>query len=89
MQERDIDYLINFNHQTKRKLEEKIMMKEIYDIQELSSYLKVSVSEIRKLVREKRIPFFRVGNRLRFDLKKVNSWIEELQENEQKYSLFC
>lgn len=64
-------------------------MKEIYDIQELSSYLKVSVSEIRKLVREKRIPFFRVGNRLRFDLKKVNSWIEELQENEQKYSLFC
>ena len=65
------------------------MMKEIYDIQELSSYLKVSVSEIRKLVREKRIPFFRVGNRLRFDLKKVNSWIEELQENEQKYSLFC
>lgn len=65
------------------------MTKEICDIQELSNYLKVSVSEIRKLVREKRVPFFRVGNRLRFDLKKINSWIEELQENEQKYSLFC
>ena len=41
------------------------MTKEICDIQELSSYLKVSVSEIRKLVRSKRIPHFRIGNRLK------------------------
>ena len=56
------------------------MTKEICDIQDLSSYLKVSVSEVRKLVREKKIPFFRVGNRLRFDLKSINTWLEKLQE---------
>lgn len=64
------------------------MTKEICDIQELSGYLKVSVSEIRKLVREKRVPFFRVGNRLRFDLKKINNWLEKLEEIEVKNSLF-
>lgn len=64
------------------------MTKEICDIQELSSYLKVSVSEVRKLVRENKVPFFRIGNRLRFDLKKINNWLEKLEkENEQK-SLF-
>ena len=64
------------------------MTKEICDIQDLSSYLKVSVSEVRKLVREKKIPFFRVGNRLRFDLKRINTWLEKLQEKESKTSLF-
>lgn len=64
------------------------MTKEICDIQELSGYLKVSVSEIRKLVREKRVPFFRVGNRLRFDLKKIDNWLEKLEEIEVKNSLF-
>lgn len=63
------------------------MTKEICDIQELASYLKVSVSEIRKLVREKKVPFFRVGNRLRFDLKKINSWLEDLEKEAQKFSL--
>lgn len=64
------------------------MTKNICDIQDLSNYLKVSVSEIRKLVRESRIPFFRIGNRLRFDLNNVNKWLEKMeQENEQK-SLF-
>lgn len=64
------------------------MTKEICDIQTLSSYLKVSVSEVRKLVREKKIPFFRVGNRLRFDLKKINNWLEKLEEENAKKSLF-
>lgn len=64
------------------------MTKEICDIQDLSSYLKVSVSEIRKLVRERKVPFFRVGNRLRFDLKSINTWLEKLQEKESKTSLF-
>ena len=64
------------------------MTKEICDIQTLSSYLKVSVSEVRKLVREKKIPFFRVGNRLRFDLKSINTWLEKLEEENAKKSLF-
>ena len=64
------------------------MIKEIYDIQDLSSYLKISVSEIRKLVREKRIPYFRIGNRLRFDIKNINIWIEEKVLEEGKKCLF-
>lgn len=64
------------------------MTKEICDIQKLSNYLGVSVSEIRKLVRAKRIPYFRVGNRLRFDLVKINQWIENSEEQEGKNPLF-
>ena len=63
------------------------MTKNICDIQELSNYLKVSVSEIRKLVREKRIPFFRIGNRLRFDLNKVNNWLEKMEKENTKICL--
>ena len=54
------------------------MAKEIINIQELSSYLKISIPEIRKLVRQSNIPYFRIGNRLKFDLANINLWIEEL-----------
>ena len=60
------------------------MSKEICDIKELSNYLKISVSEIRKLVRAKRIPHFRLGNRIKFDLKKINSWLDDLEAEESK-----
>ena len=60
------------------------MTKEICDIKELSEYLKISVSEIRKLVRAKRIPHFRLGNRIKFDLKKINSWLDVLEAEESK-----
>ena len=64
------------------------MSKEICNIQDLAGYLKISISEIRKLVREKRIPHFRLGNRIMFDLKKINSWIEKLEEEQAQNSLF-
>ena len=58
-------------------------MKEILDIKQLSTYLQVSISEIRKLVRQKNIPYFRIGNRLKFDLANINLWIEELEEKKK------
>ncbi len=64
------------------------MDKEICNIKDLSDYLKISISEIRKLVREKRIPNFRLGNRIMFDIKKINKWIENLEEKESLNSLF-
>ena len=64
------------------------MTKEICDIKDLSNYLKISVSEIRKLVRSKRIPHFRVGNRIKFDLKRINLWVEELEQKEGRNVLF-
>ncbi|MDD4733749.1 MAG: helix-turn-helix domain-containing protein [Bacilli bacterium] len=63
------------------------MIKEIYDIKKLSIYLDISISEIRKLVREKRIPYFRLGNRIKFDLKKINSWLEDKEEIESRTML--
>ena len=63
-------------------------MKEILDVKEVSNYLKVSISEIRKLVRQRNIPHFRIGNRLRFDLANVNLWLEELEEKNKKIFLF-
>lgn len=64
------------------------MSKEICDIKDLSSYLKISISEIRKLVREKRIPNFRLGNKIMFDLLEVNKWVEKLTEKESINSVF-
>jgi len=63
-------------------------MKEILDIKQLSNYLQVSISEIRKLVRQRNIPYFRIGNRLKFDLANINLWIEELEEKNKKILLF-
>ena len=64
------------------------MTKEICNLKDLSNYLKISISEIRKLVREKKIPHFRIGNRIMFELKSINTWVEKLQEKESKTSLF-
>ena len=64
------------------------MTKNICDIKELSNYLKVSIPQVRKLVRAKMIPYFRIGNRYKFDINEVNKWIENLQENEEKNILF-
>ncbi len=64
------------------------MSKDICNINDLSSYLKISKSGIRKLVREKKIPNFRLGNRIMFDLVEVNKWIEKLTKQESISSIF-
>ncbi len=64
------------------------MQKNVCNIKELSIYLQTSIPQIRKLVREKKIPYFRVGNRIKFDLNEINKWIEKLQEKEAEMSVF-
>ena len=64
------------------------MTKEICGIKELANYLDMSESGIRKLVREKRIPYFRVLSCIKFDLKEINLWIEKSAKEESKNSLF-
>ena len=64
------------------------MTKELCDIKELSSYLRISISEIRKLVKQNKIPHFRVGNRIKFELNTINLWIEKLEQKESKKPLF-
>lgn len=64
------------------------MTKELCDIKELSSYLKVSIPEIRKLVRERKIPNLRIGNMIKFDLNSINKWLENLEEEQARKSVF-
>jgi excisionase family DNA binding protein len=63
-------------------------MKTILDLKEVSNYLKLSESMVRKMVREKTIPYFRLGYRLKFDLDEINKWIEKLSKDESKNSLY-
>lgn len=64
------------------------MTKDICNIKDLSCYLKISISEIRKLVRERKIPNFRLGNRIMFDLNEVNKWLDKLAKQESINSIF-
>lgn len=63
-------------------------MKKICDLKDISIYLNMSESTIRKFVREKRIPYFRIGYRIKFNLEKIDEWLEKLSEKEFKNSLF-
>jgi len=59
----------------------KKMKEVILNINELSSYLKCSVSTIRNLVKKSKIPYFRIGVKLYFKLTSIEEWI---CKNEQK-----
>ena len=64
-------------------------MKEIITLKQLSSNLSISISEIRKLVRERRIPHFRIGNKIYFSVDSINAWLTKIEEKENKKTLFC
>lgn len=48
----------------------------MFDIKELSSYLNISISLIRKLVRNKDIPYNRIGVKLLFDKNEIDNWLK-------------
>ncbi|MCM8768406.1 MAG: helix-turn-helix domain-containing protein [Candidatus Omnitrophica bacterium] len=52
--------------------------KPILSVKELARYLKVSPYSIYKLAREGKIPGFKVGNKLRFDLEAVLEALKKL-----------
>lgn len=63
-------------------------MQQICNIKDVSIYLNISVSMLRKLVRERKIPHFRIGNRIKFNLNEIDKWVEKSQEKESLNSLF-
>lgn len=63
-------------------------MKTNYDIKELSLYLNISIPEIRKLVKEQRIPNFRIGKKIMFRIDSINAWLDDLEFKERRTSLF-
>ena len=58
---------------------------QIFTVKEVSKYLNCSVSCIRTLVRNKQIPFFRIGSKLNFNKEAVDQWIknQEIQNMQQ------
>jgi len=51
--------------------------KRLIDINELSQYIGLSKNTIYSWVSQRKIPFVKCGRLTRFDLKRIDSWIEE------------
>ena len=50
--------------------------KNIVGIQAVADYLKISKNTVYSWVWQKRIPYYKVGRLLKFDLMKVDKWLE-------------
>lgn len=57
-------------------------MENLLTVDELSEKLKVSKVWLYKLVREKRIPFYRVEKCVRFSPLEIQKWLEERRNKE-------
>lgn len=49
---------------------------EVFSVSEIAEYLHCSESSIRKLIREKNIPFFRIASRIFFKKESIDEWIK-------------
>jgi excisionase family DNA binding protein len=47
----------------------------LVDICEIAEHLGVSVRHVRRLVAERRIPYVKWGNLLRFDPEDISTWL--------------
>lgn len=50
-------------------------MDEILDIKEVTKYLRCSDSTVRKLIKRREIPNFRIANRIYFKKTLIDNWI--------------
>jgi excisionase family DNA binding protein len=53
----------------------KVQLPRLVDIGEVADHLGVSVRHVRRLVAERRIPYVKWGNLLRFDPLEVAGWL--------------
>ena len=51
-------------------------MDEVFDVKELTRYLRCSDSTVRKLIKNKEIPNFRIANRIYFKKALIDMWIQ-------------
>lgn len=47
----------------------------VMTVKEVAEYLSCSESKIRNMVRDKEIPFFRIGSKLNFNKEAIDNWI--------------
>lgn len=57
------------------------MTSNMFDVKQLSEYLNISISLIRKLVRNKEIPHNRIGVKLLFSKAEIDIWLKDHQIN--------
>ena len=51
-------------------------MQEVFNVKELTKYLRCSDSTVRKLIRNREIPNFRIANRIYFKRELIDTWIK-------------
>lgn len=64
------------------------MTKQLIGVQELAKYLDLSIPFVRKMIISRRIPYFKIGGRIKFDLVEINKWIDEQKLEERRSILF-
>ena len=61
-----------------KKSNEMITIEKRYlNVCEVALYLGFSVSAVRKWVRQGMIPFNKVNGGIRFDIKRINKWVDQ------------
>jgi excisionase family DNA binding protein len=48
---------------------------ELLTIDQLAERLGITVRHVRRLVAEKRLPYYKVGRLVRFDLAEITTWL--------------
>ncbi len=64
----------------------KTVNKRLININELSEYIGLSISTIYSWVSQRRIPFVKCGRLTKFDLPRIDEWIEENSAKEKKFN---
>ncbi len=52
---------------------------EFFTIDELSEYLRIPKATLYKFTMDKKIPFFKIGVRLRFKRESIDKWVTKLE----------
>ena len=62
------------------------MNRRLLNVDELSEYIGLSTSTIYSWVSQRRIPFVKCGRLTKFDLQRIDEWIEESSVEEKKFN---
>jgi len=61
------------------------MNRRLLNVEELSEYIGLSTSTIYSWVSQRRIPFVKCGRLTKFDLQRIDEWIEESSVEEKQF----
>lgn len=61
------------------------MNKRLIDVQELSDMLEISVNTVYAWVSQRKIPFVKCGRLTKFDVRKIDEWIEKNSVAEKEF----